>query len=319
MSTLIDAPPVRAEGAAQRLRGSFTAVRLSFTWLGVRKALSAEQTARAADVFDASGPYLSAGKKLLDTKHPAFRAVTAARGRIVHAWKAASLPYPEPGLRLIRQDDVQPFCVQMTTLQAELVETVASLDQEYDALKHAARQRLGTLYNPADYPPALRNLFGVEWDFPSVEPPEYLRQLNPRLYEQERAKVAARFQEAVELAEAAFLDEFGRLVSHLCERLVGDDDGQPKVFRDSAVVNLAEFFDRFRHLNVSSSADLDQLVARAQQAVRGVAPQALRDSLPLRQQVATQLAGVQAVLDGLMIDRPRRNLLRPTRTTENHR
>ncbi len=316
-STLTE--PLPTDRAASALRTQFTAVRLSFTWLGVRKALSAEQRARAADVFDATGPCLSAGKKLLDTKHPAFRAVTAVRGRILTAWQAASLPYPEPGLRLIRQDDVQSFCVRMTTLHAELAEAVAALDEEYDALKQAARQRLGSLYNPADYPTTLHGLFGVEWDFPSVEPPDYLRQLSPRLYQQEQAKVAARFQEAVELAETAFLDEFGKLVSHLCERLAGQDDGQPKVFRDSAVSNLTEFFDRFRHLNVSSNAELDQLVERARQVVRGVKPIQLRDSQSLRQQVASQLAGVQSVLDGLLVDRPRRNLLRPTRTTENHR
>lgn len=318
MSTVTDVPPVRADDAAsQRLRARFTAVRLSFTWLGVRKALSAEQTARAADVFDAAGQYLSAGKKLLDTKHPAFRAVTAVRGRIVSAWKAASLPYPEPGLRLIRQDDVQPFCVRMTTLKAELADAVAALDEEYGALQQAARQRLGTLYNPADYPATLSGLFGVVWDFPSVEPPDYLRQLSPRLYQQEQAKVAARFQEAVALAESAFLEEFGRLISHLCERLAGSDDGQPRVFRDSAVSNLAEFFERFRHLNVQSNSELDELVSRAQQAVRGIQPQSLRNNQSLRQQVASQLAGVQSVLDGLMIDRPRRNLLRPIRTSEN--
>lgn len=314
MTTTLDALPVHTDAAAERLRTSFTAVRLSFTWLGVRKALSAEQTARAADVFDASGQYLSAGKKLIDTKHPAFRAVTAVRNRIVQYWKGVSLPYPEPGLRLIRQDDVQTLNVQLTTLRAELDDAVVLLDDEFDALKDAARQRLGSLYNAADYPASLRGLFAVEWDFPSIEPPDYLRQLNPRLYEQEQAKVLARFEEAVQLAETAFLDEFGKLVSHLCERLAGADDGQPKIFRDSAVSNLTEFFERFRHLNIRGSAELDQLVDRARQVVRGIAPKQLREDGVLRQQVATQLAGVQSVLDGLLVDRPRRNLLRPTRS-----
>jgi hypothetical protein len=64
-------------------------------------------------------------------------------------------------------------------------------------------------------------------------------------------------------------------------------------------------------LNVRSSEQLDQLVEQAQQIVRGVEPQQLRDSAALRQQVATQLSGVQSVLDGLMVDRPRRKILRP--------
>jgi hypothetical protein len=57
------------------------AVRLAFTWFGVRKSLSAQQKEEAADSFGAEGSYLSAAKKLLDTKHPAFKTVTAVRGR----------------------------------------------------------------------------------------------------------------------------------------------------------------------------------------------------------------------------------------------
>ena len=93
-------------------------------------------------------------------------------------------------------------------------------------------------------------------------------------------------------------------MSHLTERLAGSDDGKPKVFRDSAVENLQEFFSRFRHLNVRSSHELDDLVGQAQQIVRGVQPQVLRDNQPLRQQIATQLSSVQSVLDGMLVDRP---------------
>ena len=90
-----------------------------------------------------------------------------------------SLPYPEPGIRLIRQDDIATFDVQMTTLQAELDEAVTQLDQHFGELKAAARERLGRLYNSADYPDSLRGLFELEYDFPAVEPPDYLRQLEP--------------------------------------------------------------------------------------------------------------------------------------------
>jgi len=62
-------------------------VRIAFTWLGTRKTLTTEQKARAADTFGAEGEFLSAGKKLLDTKHPALKAVTSVRSRIVSLWK----------------------------------------------------------------------------------------------------------------------------------------------------------------------------------------------------------------------------------------
>jgi hypothetical protein len=153
-------------------------------------------------------------------------------------------------------------------------------------------------------------MFAIEHDFPSVEAPDYLRQLNPELYEEECQRVQARFNEAVRLAEEAFTAELAKLVSHLTERLSGQEDGKPKIFRDSAVGNLRGFFERFRELNVRSSQDLEQLVAQCQRIVQGVAPQDLRDREDLRQHVATQLAGVQSVLDGLLVDRPRRRILR---------
>ena len=287
------------------------AARVSFTWMGTQKTLNPDQKARAAEAFGAEGQYLSAGKKLLDTGHSAFRAVTAIRGKADAYWRGLSLPFPEPGVRLIRHDAVESFAVQMADFRAELDDAVANLDRHYGELKQAARERLGSLYNPADYPETLVGLFGLEWGFPSVEPPEYLVQLSPGLYEAERARVSARFEEAVQLAEQAFLDEFSKLVSHLTERISGvGEDGQPRVFRDSAVENLSAFFSRFREMDVRSNDQLDALVAEAQRAVRGVSAGDLRDGEGLRREVAGRLSRVQTSLDAMLVDRPRRRILR---------
>jgi hypothetical protein len=311
MSTVLDEMATRSTSdAASRLRSTMAAVRLSFVWFGVRKTLSSQQRSEAAQPFGAEGNYLSVGKKLLDTRHPAFRAVTAVRHRAVSLWRGLSLPYPEPGIRLIRRDDLTFFDAQMTQLQTELNAAVDALDEQLAQLQRVARQRLGRLYDPHDYPDSLCGLFQLEFDFPSVEPPDYLRQLSPALFEEERARVAARFDEAVRLAEAGFTEELARLVTHLSERISGAEDGKPKVFRDSAVHNLSEFFGRFRQLNISSSEELEQLVEQAQQIVRGIQPQQLRDSASLRQRIGVQLTGVQQVLDTLLVDRPRRNILR---------
>ena len=309
MSTVLD-EPTTSSTPASRLRTTMAAVRLSFTWFGTRKTLSAAQRNQAAHTFGAEGKFLSAGKKLINTSHPSFKAVTAVRTRIVSYLKGVSLPYPEPGIRLIRQDDIQMFDVQLTALKAELDDAVEQLDECFGELKEAARDRLGSLFSESDYPVSLQGLFGVEYDFPSVEPPDYLRQLNPELYRQECERVAARFDEAVQLAEQAFTDELAKLVSHLCERLSGNEDNKPKVFRDSAVENLGEFFERFRSLNIGSNEQLDDLVGQVQAIVRGVKPQQLRDQQALSQHDAMELSAVASVLDGLLVDRPRRNILR---------
>jgi hypothetical protein len=248
---------------------------------------------------------------LIDTKHAAFRAVTAVRGKATDYWRSQSLPFPEPGVRLIKQEKVGAFAAAMEGFRGELDGAVADLDGHFAELKRAARDRLGSLYDEADYPETLVGLFSVAWDFPGVEPPDYLVQLSPSLYAQEEERVRGRFEEAVRLAEQAFLEEFARLVEHLTERISGaNDDGTSKVFRDTAVGNLLGFFERFRELNVRSNAELDALVERAQRAVRGVTARDLRDSASNRQRVADSLGRVRASLDALLVDRPRRRILR---------
>ena len=309
-STLTPADSRTVTTPAQRLRLRSAAVRVSFTWPGVRKTLTPEQKSQAAESFGAEGDFLSARKKLLDTTHSAYKDVTAVRGRVVSFWKALSLPYPDPGIRLIRQEQIEPFNEQMATFRGELIEAVMRLDEQYAELKSAARRRLGALFNPSDYPASLTGLFDLAWEFPNVQPPEYLMQLNPAIYEQEKARIASRFEEAVRLAEQAFVNEFADLVSHLCERLSTQAGGEKKIFRDTAVTNLVEFFGRFRQLNIHSNDQLDELVDQAQKFVRGVEPQALRVNETLRQHVATQLSSVQAALDGMLVDRPRHSLIR---------
>jgi hypothetical protein len=229
---------------------------------------------------------------------------------VVNYWRGLTLPYVENGVRLIRQADIEAFVHTLEGFRDELVQAEADLNAVYEEMKADARRRLGRLYNPSDYPPEVRGLFNVEFDFPSIEPPSYLMRLNPDLYEQEQQRVAQRFEEAVRLAEQAFVGEFARLVSHLTERLTNAEDGERRIFRDSVVSNLGEFFARFQNLNVRSSPELDQLVEQAQALVRGISPQSLRDNDSLRQHVAAQMTQVQTQLDTLIVDRPRRQLIR---------
>ena len=112
------------------------------------------------------------------------------------------------------------------------------------------------------------------------------------------------------------MEELGRLVNHLAERLSGGEDGRPKIFRDSAVNNLAEFFQRFKELNVGSNDQLDRLVIRCEELMNGVQPQGLRDNDSLRRSLSTNLSTVQSSLDQLLVDRPRRRILRSPQQEE---
>jgi hypothetical protein len=71
------------------------AVKLSFTWLGVRKTLAPEQRTTAARAFHADREFLPASKLILDLKRPAHRAVAAVRSEASSCWRTVTLPFPE--------------------------------------------------------------------------------------------------------------------------------------------------------------------------------------------------------------------------------
>jgi hypothetical protein len=321
MSTLtVPDIPLDADSPAQTLRRVAAAVRVSLHWWGTHRSLTAEQKEGVSAACGADASFLTAGKRIIDVRHEAVRRLTSIKTRVGSYWRGLTLPYTEPGIRLIRQADVPAFVAALQGFRAELTQAEASLNAVYDEIKADARRRLKGLYDPADYPPEVRGLFGVEWDFPSVEPPSYLLRISPEVYEQERQRVAARFEEAVKLAEQAFATEFARLLAHLAERLSGGEGGERRVFRDSAVTNLTEFFERFRHLNVSSGAELDGLVEKAQELVKGVEPQQLRDNAALRSEIAAKMAEVRTGVEALITDVPRRRLVRtrPSTNGGNH-
>lgn len=317
MSTALQAETTRGSGdrthAVNRVRSNFVACRVKFKWFGTSKSLTSDQKNKAAESFGADGAAISAAKRLIDTKHESYRSLTSIKSQINRFWRDSSLPYPEAGIRLIRNDAVDGFNSSLLGYKGELESAVVELNRHFFELKEAAQIRLGSLFNHDDYPSSLSEEFDVSWDFPSVDAPDYLRRLSPEIYRQECDRVRSQFSTAVKLAEQMFQEQLAELVEHLVERLSSDEGGKQKTFRDKTITNLDDFFSRFRQLSIGSSEELTQLVEQAQSVVRGVAPQRLRDDDDLRQQIATQMSAVQASLDGLMVDRPRRNILRKAR------
>jgi hypothetical protein len=70
-------------------------------------------------------------------------------------WRTETLPVPEPGVRLLPQNKLAGFDARMSVFRQELLESARELSSQYDQIKSEARRRLGSLFNPADYPATL--------------------------------------------------------------------------------------------------------------------------------------------------------------------
>ena len=136
LSALLDVPLVQAAQNVVPVAVTAAESALIVQLARNTKSRSPEQRSQAAESFGAEGEFLSAGKKLIDTRHPRFRAVNAIRGTALQFFKASSLAFPEPAVRLLRRDDVEGVVARLTALQ-ELAEAVAELD--IDSQLKAAR------------------------------------------------------------------------------------------------------------------------------------------------------------------------------------
>lgn len=295
--------------SAAELRQTMGAVKLSFSWLGTQRKLSDSQTKQAADTFHAATDLVTASKRVIDTKNATYRTLTALKSQAAAYWRSMTLPYPQDGIRLMRQTDIPAFEEKMREFKEQLAAAAANLQLEYEALKEAAREKLGDLFNPEDYPPTLEGVFELRWEYPPVEPPNYLMTFNPELYAQEQTRIQQRFETAVIMAEDAFAEQLNDMVNHLVERLTDKPDGERKVFRNAAVENLKEFYANFRQMNVRSNAELERLIQRANDLVAGVDPDDLRQHKNLRETLSAQMTEVKTALDDLMTNAPRRRIL----------
>lgn len=171
-----------------------------------------------------------------------------------------------------------------------------------------AQNRLRDLFNPMDYPEAdrLRGSFSWESRYLTLETPGKLEGISRELYQREAEKAERFWQETAQEIRDALRVGFQELVTHMADRLGYGPDGKPKIFRDTMIENLEQFFESFRVRNLTDDTELDRLVSQARSIIRGVSPQELREDRPLRDVVREQLGPIREKIDGLIISRPRR-------------
>jgi hypothetical protein len=69
----------------------------------------------------------SATKLILDTKHTSFRNVARVRSEASGYWRTETLPFLEPGVRLLPQNKLAGFDARMSQLQQELLDAAREL------------------------------------------------------------------------------------------------------------------------------------------------------------------------------------------------
>lgn len=261
------------------------------------------------NVGDGEKKRLRVTKKILES--PEFDDINSLDAKVRQWVNSQCLQAPIRGMKYVPVASIEGIHNQLTTFRSERSVLVEILCYALDEIKERDRAVLGERFDETDYPSTevLRNAYSLRWEFIELKAPDALKGKSKELYEQAKANVEARIQEASDLAQQILREEFTKLVNHMVDKLSPDINGDKKRFRSEPLVNnLAEFLESFKNRNIAGDEDLAKLVDQARGCLQNVSPADLAKSSTARDTVVKGMAEVKKLLDTFLEDGPIRDM-----------
>jgi hypothetical protein len=197
-----------------------------------------------------------------------------------------TLPWMDNGARLLPSKLFMEYSAELRTMKQEYANRVSTFVQAYPSRVQEARQRLGTMFQPDDYPEAseLYGKFDVELD---IMPVPNGADFRVDVGDAERARIASDISERVAKRQGAALrsawdrvrESVGRVSSCL-------SSPKARIF-DSLTGNLEDLVRILPGLNIGEDADMERVCERIVNSLI-VDPERLRRSAALRSKVCAE-------------------------------
>lgn len=263
---------------------------------------------------DADPEMVHVAKDIFESKE--LQAINRHHGTIRNHLASRCLPSPfRSGVYLIRlklvsevMESLKLYEQAEQELIRQFMEFYKGIYEQRDNEESPLRKKLGTLYDPSDYPSPERVLksFRFTTQLWEIGTPGALRSIDKALYQREAEKMENVWEEARQGITQVLLQEFRDMTSRMADRLTVGTDGKPKVFRDSLVGNLQEWLDIFDKRALTDDATLLEQVQKARKLIAGIKPEVIRDSESLKAEIAEEMQTITAKLDEVIVDRPGR-------------
>jgi hypothetical protein len=300
---------------------------VSFTKLGTRRTVNTRKIAvRAAEKSgtqrdldlrdddvtmieeDASVDHdmLHVSKSIL--KSPELKAILTHYRKLKEYLKivATRVRFVKPGMYVISTVSVPEVDARVEKAKGELTETlVPAFRNVYPGLIQEAKEKLGPLFDPGDYPPIalMERAFTISTEYVAVSVPDALQRVAPEIFRREMEKEKGRIQSAVAEITEALTEELATFVTWLADR-TGDDPetGKRKAFKAPALEKMQLFLSVADQKNLSSNEKLTELIGKAREVMSGVDLKALRKDKSVRQYISGQMSAIrdQMVAEGMI-------------------
>jgi hypothetical protein len=168
----------------------------------------------------------------------------------------------------------------------------------YPSLQQRAKEKLGDLYNPNEYPSPqmIRKRFHMEVNFMEVPTGDFRCSLTDDEIDFIRRDVQRKTKEAEELAMREVWQRLFDRVEHIANKLSDPE----AIFRDSMLENAQEIVDLLPKLNIANDEKLEQLRNEVQKRLLNTSPKELRTNPVLRKAKAKEASAIVSAMSAFM-------------------
>lgn len=222
-----------------------------------------------------------------------FDPLRAVENRLRREHEFLTLPWMDGGQRILSQMGYMKYVETMNTLKADFDKEWRAFIPQYEAHKAAAKARMNSLFNEADYPPVseLMHKFGVKI---RVEPIHSGSDFRVDIGDTETARIRQEIEEDVKATiDEAIKSVWSRLqkvVLHASERLkaynVNADGKVENTFRESLVTNIIELLEVIPALNITGDPNITKFATDIKAGLTLHSATVLKDDEKIRKTVA---------------------------------
>jgi hypothetical protein len=217
----------------------------------------------------------------------------------------ASAPFPlKSGVYILGLDLYEEVEALLSAHLENREKLINEFCAQYDAEVAKAKEFQGDAFDPADYSTgeSVKKEFKFQWHYLTMDVAENLSKVGKDILAREQKKMEEVWVDARNAAQSIMRGQFKVMVDHLLDRLTPGEEGKKKIFRNTVLDPMNEFIRTFQPRNISEDSELQNLVNTADQLMKGISPEDLRNNDTLKASVQQGIAQIKAVLDTMIVE-----------------
>jgi hypothetical protein len=179
-----------------------------------------------------------------------------------------------------------------------------TLKGEWSGIISDAKERLGELFDEADYPnvDAAMNEFVLSYRYvPIADTPAILKSVAAEAYKEDLERSKIEGANELEAFRSHLRGTLLQIIVNMRKTLT-KPDGERRVFGKRFFKNLNEFMSTFNGKNLSEDGELEKVVTQLATVAKGYDPDDLKDDEHLQKKLNTNLAKIDKSLKAMVAD-----------------